>query len=454
MAVIANTSHSVTDFNDAPVVDIFLQNNESIVQIYNNDTESYVTDNWNDTSPLVLTPFVTVTGDPGNNVLDEQSTTDNFVARVQWYYVNAAGVRIRINSVTETGTPVTGMANTSADAGIVTGDFTVVDGGYRSDITERARTLTINRNVVGHAAGSSGETMILQSPGAIVGATVTIVCEIVLRDPTFGNITRERTITLQGNNQSGSAFLCILEQSNQFFSYTQTSDITLTGRLFLGGEELTDAVAANDPTPGDGWTFDIVGTSAMIPAGDLNARGNEATISPADVLGTQSYRIIARYEGVDHASNVVTIQDIADEWRMQGPAQVTLRNDQSAGQGNYTIYLNGIEYQAGSVETLVGAFVEVRKFSSTSMGETQTGWDATQTGTDRVDKSYITVAYADETVPGGGVVTNGLMTLTFGATVNSDMDPARFQITFQAGEIVTTATTITTIGLALDDGLG
>ena len=83
MAVIANTSHSVTDFNDAPVVDIFLQNNESIVQIYNNDTESYVTDDWADTSPLVLTPFVTVTGDPGNNVLDAQSTTENFVARVQ-----------------------------------------------------------------------------------------------------------------------------------------------------------------------------------------------------------------------------------------------------------------------------------------------------------------------------------------------------------------------------------
>ena len=192
----------------------------------------------------------------------------------------------------------------------------------------------------------------------------------------------------------------------------------------------------------------------MIPAGDLNARGNEATISPADVLGTQSYRIIARYEGVDHASNVVTIQDIADEWRMQDPAQVTLRNDQSAGQGNYTIYLNGIEYQAGSVETLLGAFVEVRKFSSTSMGETQTGWDATQTGTNRVDKSYIDVAYSDETVPGGGVITNGLMTLTFMTGVNSDADPARFQITFQAGEIVTTATTITTIGLALDDGLG
>ena len=449
MAVIANTSHSVTDFNDAPVVDIFLQNNESIVQIYNNDTESYITDNWNDTSPLVLTPFVTVTGDPGNNVLDEQSTTDNFVARVQWYYVNASGTRIRINSVTETGTPVTGIANTSADAGIVAGDFTVVDGGYRSDPTERARTLTVNRNVVGHAAGSSGETMILQSPGAIVGATVTIVCEIVLRDPTFGNITRERTITLQGNNQSGSAFLCILEQSNQFFSYTQTSDITLTGRLFLGGEELTDAITTNMPTAGDGWEFDIVGTTAMIPAGDLNARGNEATISPADVLGTQSYRIIATYEGVDHASNVVTIQDIADEWRMQGPSQVTLRNDQSAGQGNYTIYLNGIEYQAGSVETLLGAFVEVRKFSSTSMGEEQTGWDATQTGTMRVDKSYIDVAYTDD-----GGVTNGLMTLTFMTGVNSDADPARFQITFQAGEIVTTATTITTIGLALDDGLG
>ena len=446
MAVIANTSHSVTDFNDAPVVDIFLQNNESIVQIYNNDTESYVTDDWADTSPLVLTPFVTVTGDPGNNVLDAQSTTENFVARVQWYYVNAAGARIRINPVTETGNPVTGMANTVADAAIAAGDFTVENGGTVGD----ARTLTVNRNLVGTVGSGTGtSTNILQSTGAIVGATVTIVCEIVLRDPTFGNITRERTITLQGNNQSGSAFLCILEQTNQFFSYTQTSDIELTGRLFLGGEELTDAIMANTPTAGDGWTFDIVGQTATIPAGQINARGNVATIRPADVLGTESYRIIARYEGVDHASNVVTIQDIADEWRMQGPAQVTLRNDQSAGQGNYTIYLNGIEYQAGSVETLLGAFVEVRKFSSTSGGETQTGWDATQTGTARVDKSYISVAYTDD-----GGVTNGLMTLTFMTGVNSDADPARFQITFQAGEIVTTATTITTIGLALDDGLG
>ena len=445
MAVIANTSHSVTDFNDAPVVDIFLQNNESIVQIYNNDTESYVTDDWNDTSPLVLTPFVTVTGDPGNNILDEQSTTDNFVARVQWYYVNAAGDRVRINSVTETGTPVTGMANTSADSRVAAGDFTVVDGGYRSDLTERARTLTVNRNVVGHAAGSSGTTTILQSTGAIVGATVTIVCEIVLRDPTFGNITRERTITLQGNNQSGSAFLCVLEQSNQFFSYTQTDNITLTGRLFLGGEELTSTISENMPTMMDGWTFDVQGTSS----GTGTQANNVLTITPAQVLGTAVIRVIARYEGVNHASNWVNIQDIADEWRMQGPSQVTLRNDQSAGQGNYTIYLNGIEYQAGSVETLLGAFVEVRKFSSTSMGEEQTGWDATQTGTMRVDKSYIDVAYTDD-----GGVTNGLMTLTFMTGVNSDADPARFQITFQAGEIVTTATTITTIGLALDDGLG
>ena len=196
MAVIANTSHSVTDFNDAPVVDIFLQNNESIVQIYNNDTESYVTDDWADTSPLVLTPFVTVTGDPGNNVLDAQSTTENFVARVQWYYVNAAGARIRINPVTETGNPVTGMANTVADAAIAAGDFTVENGGTVGD----ARTLTVNRNLVGTVGSGTGtSTNILQSTGAIVGATVTIVCEIVLRDPTFGNITRERTITLQGN---------------------------------------------------------------------------------------------------------------------------------------------------------------------------------------------------------------------------------------------------------------
>ena len=360
--------------------------------------------------------------------------------------MNAAGARIRINPVTETGNPVTGMANTVADAAIAAGDFTVENGGTVGD----ARTLTVNRNLVGTVGSGTGtSTNILQSTGAIVGATVTIVCEIVLRDPTFGNITRERTITLQGNNQSGSAFLCILEQTNQFFSYTQTSDIELTGRLFLGGEELTDAIMANTPTAGDGWTFDIVGQTATIPAGQINARGNVATIRPADVLGTESYRIIARYEGVDHASNVVTIQDIADEWRMQGPAQVTLRNDQSAGQGNNTIYLNGIEYQAGSVETLLGAFVEVRKFSSTSGGETQTGWDATQTGTARVDKSYISVAYTDD-----GGVTNGLMTLTFMTGVNSDADPARFQITFQAGEIVTTATTITTIGLALDDGLG
>ena len=448
MAVIANTSHSVTDFNDAPVVDIFLQNNESIVQIYNNDTESYVTDDWSDTTPLILTPFVTVTGDPGNNVLDAQSSTDNFVARVQWYYVNAAQQRIRINSVTESGTPVTGMANTAVDPAVEPDDFTVEDGGMVGD----PRVLQINRNVVGHAAGSSGSTTILQSTGAIVGATVTIVCEIVLRDPTFGNITRERTITLQGNNQSGSAFLCILEQTNQFFSYTQTSDIELTGRLFLGGEELTSTITAGQPTAGDGWTFDQQGTGTV--AGTQN--NNVLTVTPAQVLGTSTYRVIARYEGTNHASNWVTIQDIADEWRMQGPAQVTLRNDQSAGQGNYTIYLNGIEYQAGAVETLIGAFIEVRKFSSTSAGETPTGWDMTQTGTNRVDKAYITVEYfqADGTTAATSNANAIVMRLTFGAATNMDADPARFQITYQAGEIVTTATTITTIGLALDDGLG
>ena len=179
------------------------------------------------------------------------------------------------------------------------------------------------------------------------------------------------------------------------------------------------------------------------------------TVTPAQVLGTATIRVIARYEGVDHASNWINIQDIADEWRMQGPAQVTLRNVQSAGQGNYTIYLNGIEYQAGAVETLVGAFVDVRKFDSTSSGETPTGWDMTQTGTNRVDKSYITVEYLQADGTTAATTNNNaiVMRLRFGAMVNSDMDPARFQITYQAGEITTTATTITTIGLTLDDGI-
>ena len=136
------------------------------------------------------------------------------------------------------------------------------NGGAAPGVAGAARTLTVQRNIVGAATSSSGSlAMLLESMGIIVGSTVTLVCEVVFRDATFGNIIRERTITLQGNNQSGSAFLAVIEQSNQFFSYTQTSNIVLRARLFLGGEELTGAIATGppgQPVAGDGWRGDCL----------------------------------------------------------------------------------------------------------------------------------------------------------------------------------------------------
>ena len=429
MAVLANASHSVTDFNDSPIVDIFIQNNESIIQIYNSDNEMYATDNWADGSPLVLTPFVTVSGNTGNQVL---STTDGVIDTVTWYYLDSGGTRRQINNVNGTG----------QYSGVNAGDFTVADGG----VDGTARTLTIMRNIVGSTRPGTPNTL-LQSTNIINGGVVTLVVEVVWADPVFGNITRERTITLMGTNQSGSSFLCILEASNQFFSAVQTSDITLTGRLFLGGNEITNQVAADTPVSGDGWTFDQQGTTGLAGT-QVN---NVLTLTPADVVGEATFRVVARYEGVDYGSNSISIQDVADEWRIQGPGQVTLRNDQSAGQGNYVIYRNGVEYQGTPAFT--GYYVDFRKFTSTATGETPTGWDISQTGTDRVTPSYLTVTYLqnDETTAATTDANAIVMRLTFGTGVTTATDPARFTVIYQAGELTTTSTSLTTVGIELND---
>ena len=474
MAVLANTSHSVTDFNDAPVVDIFLQNNESLVQIYNNDNETYITDNWADGSPLEITPFVVVTGRQGNQVLSSDST--GYVARVQWYYMQANGDRIRINAVSES---ATGIANTTAGSEVSADDFVVANGGAAPGVAGNARTLTVQRNIVGAATSSSGSlAMLLESMGIIVGSTVTLVCEVVFRDATFGNIIRERTITLQGNNQSGSAFLAVIEQSNQFFSYTQTSNIVLRARLFLGGEELTGAIATGppgQPVAGDGWRWDIIGQTANPPAaniiGDANFAGsafatdvvnsgfnadiqtgsiaddNILIVQPDDVAGTEAYQMIVTYEGVAHRSNTVTVQDIADEFRIQGPAQVTLRNDQTQGQANYIMYQNGVEFQNANLAA-GNFFVDIAIFTNSASGEAASTWDTSITGTDRVTPSYITPSYLDSA---GAAAGNRILRLSFGAGASGATDIARFQVNFYANEITSTSDTITTVGVELND---
>ena len=414
MAVLANASHAVTDFNDAPIVDIFIQNNESLIQIFNSDDERYATDDWSDAQALVLTPFVTVSGKVGNQVL---STTDGVIDSVTWYYIDVGGVRRQINQVDGAGVATQ----------VVAGDFTAADGG----VDGTARTLTVMRNIVGSTRPGVPNTL-LQSAGVINGGTVSLIVEVVWADPVFGNITRERTVTLMGTNQAGSSFLCILEASNQFFSAVQTSNIVLTGRLFLGGNEITDQISAGVPTSEDGWVFDERGVDPPVPGTQMN---NVLTLAPADVLGEATFRVTATYEGVAYTSNSVSIQDVADEWRIQGPGQVTLRNDQTAGQGNYVIYRNGVEYQG--TPSFVGYYVDFRKFTSTASAEVPTAWDRTQMGTDRVvtaGAEYLTVSYllTDES----GMATTDdnaiVMRLTFGAGVTSQAatDPARFQVIY------------------------
>ena len=431
MAVLANASHAVTDFNDAPIVDIFVQNNESIIQIFSQETEMYLTDDWSDTSPLILTPFVTVSGRTGNQVL---STMNGVITSVRWFYINGSGARIQINNVD----------NAGRSGDVDTDDFVVADGG----VDGTARTLTVQRNVVGSTSGRPENTNLLQSTGIIQGGTVSLVIEVVWADPVFGNITRERTVTLMGANQAGATALCILEATNQFFSAVQTDSIVLTGRLFLGGNEVTSQISMNNPTSGDGWVFDERGVDPPVPGTQAN---NVLTLTPADVLGEATFRVTATYEGVAYSSNSISIQDVADEWRIQGPGQVTLRNDQDAGQANYVIYRNGVEYQG--VPSFVGYYIDFRKFTSSNTGEDPTPWDRTRTGTARVTQPYLTVTYLqdNEMDPATTDANAIVMRLTFGSGVTTATDAARFQVIYRAGELETTSTTLTTVGIELND---
>ena len=172
MAVLAKTSHSVTDFNDAPTVDLQVTPGQSRVQIFSVDEDSFTTRNWVD-AHLVLTPTVNVSNISGN-LVDETDTTGNHVSQVNWYYVDTqTRGRVQIN---ETPTPV----------GLDTGDFIFVSpddfdtttnifGGATQDV---ARVLEVRKNIVGPTTAASQ----LQSNNIIRGGVVQIVCEIIYTD--------------------------------------------------------------------------------------------------------------------------------------------------------------------------------------------------------------------------------------------------------------------------------
>ena len=451
MAVVAGASHSVTDFNDAPIVDLFVTPDQSRVQIFSMDNNSFTTDDWT-SDPMILTPTVNVSGRTGNQVTVTDQTGDH-VSAVRWFYVNSStGARVQINA-------------SSAPTGLNTGDFTFVQPNdfdtttttFTGSIQDVARVLEVDRNIIGPNANR------LMSTNIIRGGVVQLVCEIVYRSAIFGDITREVTIELQGQEQSGSTPTTTIESDRgNTFSPNQTNPIILTARLFLGGNEQTTSTFTGSfqwRRPLEGTVTNLggatQGTAALNSSPPPSQTGTDAAnyyvnqliVERADVTGSEVYQCAidadnSTFSTATSVTNTYSIEDLSDEYRVVTPNNLVIRAGATTTTGRYTIIRNGTLLQ-GSPGT--GFSLQFRNFTDNGSGTlTQTSWSNIATAT-RLSgtRTGLTVTYATD-----NSITRGLMTITYGSSAAS---PA-MQVNLQDEEITTVSESTTLIDVDLDDG--
>ena len=386
-------------------------------------------------------------------------TTGDHVSSVRWFYVNTTtDARVQINA-------------SPAPSGLDTGDFTFVPPNdfdtstdtFTGDVQDVARVLEINKNIVGPDTIASS----LQSTGISRGGVVSLVCEITYRSSIFGDIVRESTVELQGQEQAGSAFLpTITSDRGAIFSSTQEQPIILQADLNLGGTLLSEQASTNSNTISfaferpfsTGLGGAVQGTVALnatsAPSQTGTAAGNyyvnQLIVQRENVAGSDQYRGVITYDGETYNTSVYGIDDLLDTYTVTTPNNLAIQSGGTEVTGRYGLIVNGDVLTARPSQ--VAPYMEFQRFDDDGNGTVTQGAFENLVTSARLSGTTTGLTVTYHQLDGSAASTDAnrqVLRVTYGAGATA----ATLQLRWQRGEIETGSDATTVIQAAFDDGL-